>query len=73
VTVLVQNRRMVASRRTALLILRVWREDERPSGLTATITSKLDYDEPEGAVRAASSVEEIESVVRSWLQEFVSS
>jgi len=62
---------MEAHERSAVMVLRVWREGGTPD-LRARITMTADADEPGSRETAAASEEEILSLVRSWLEEFAS-
>lgn len=57
--------------RTGVLILRLWIEANHETGLRARITQTLDTMSTEHSVAVASSTEDICSVVRSWVDEFV--
>ncbi|MGZ4372639.1 MAG: hypothetical protein ACXVRQ_10635 [Gaiellaceae bacterium] len=63
---------MEADERSAVLVLRVWREGGT-ADLRARITMTANADAPGGTETAAASEEEIVSLVRAWLEEFASS
>jgi hypothetical protein len=56
--------------RTGVLVIRVWAEGDRPPSLRARITRTLDLTHPDEESTAASSSEEIVTVVSAWLSEF---
>jgi hypothetical protein len=60
------------SQRTGVLIVRLWIEGE-PTGLRARITRLVDISREEQVVSVASSVDEIMTTVRAWLESFTSS
>lgn len=51
------------------MVLRVWIEDDA-GGLRARLTSTRDIASEEEITRVASSVDEIVSIVREWVEEF---
>jgi hypothetical protein len=61
------------SERTGVLIVRVWIEGNAATGLRARITRLTDISRQEQMVSTASSIDEIEAVVRSWLKTFTGS
>jgi hypothetical protein len=59
-------------KRTGVLVVRVWLEDELPDALRARITSTVDLTRREVAVSMASTPEAIQDAVRAWLDAFAS-
>lgn len=57
--------------RTGLLVIRAWVESDPPGRLRGRITCTLDVISGEGVSTTASTAEEIETVVRDWLDRFV--
>ena len=55
-----------------MLIVRVWTESHELPGLRARITQSVDVLEPGETVSTASTIEDVLSTVRNWLEEFVS-
>ena len=53
-----------------MLVIRVWAEGDEAPRLRARITKTLDLTQRDETSTVASSVEEIEAVVRAWLFEF---
>ena len=62
-----------APERTAVLVIRVWVEEENDAQpLRARITSRLDVSAPRAqATMSAASEREIVAAVRAWLRAFV--
>ena len=56
--------------RTGVLVIRVWAERDDAPRMQARITTTFDLTQEDEVSTAASSVEEIEAVVRAWLFEF---
>lgn len=56
--------------RTGVLVVRVWVEGDPTTGLRARITRNVDVGKRDDEVTVASTVEDIEATVRSWLAEF---
>ncbi len=54
-----------------MLIVRVWTESHELPGLRARITQSVDVLEPGETVSTASSIEDVLSTVRNWLEEFI--
>jgi hypothetical protein len=54
-------------RRTGVLVVRAWLEDGRPADLRARITWTLDVDAHSRRVVTASGDDEVEELVRRWL------
>jgi len=57
-------------KRTGVLVIRVWTEEDEAPSLRARITRTFDLTEQDEVSSAASSAEEIEAVVHVWLREF---
>jgi hypothetical protein len=57
--------------RAGLLIVRVWIEGDRESGMRARITRTLDLSTRDEVVTTTTSVEEIVATVHAWLDSFV--
>jgi hypothetical protein len=58
---------MPADERVAVLVVRAWREDGGPTGLRARVTWVDDVEQGREQTAAASSVEDVLTVVRRWL------
>lgn len=54
-----------------MLVLRVWLEDEPEPKLRARVTRTVDLAGREEVSSTAGSAEEILSIVRAWIEEFV--
>lgn len=65
--------RTLLPEQTGVLVIRVWIERTSPLQLRARITRTSDVRSRDEISSAASTTEEIETVVRSWLEEFVAS
>lgn len=61
------------SERTGALIIRIWVDRDARAQLRARITRTLDVASGEEVSTAATTVEQIEAVVRDWLDSYVSS
>ena len=61
-----------ASERTGILIVRLWIEGTADGGLRARITQTHDTTGPEQAMASAATPEDIYSIVRTWVETFVS-
>ena len=59
-------------KRTGVLVVRLWLEDDQPDALRGRITSTVDLSRREVTVSTASAPEEVQGAVRSWLDEFLS-
>jgi hypothetical protein len=59
-----------ADARTGILLVRVWLEGDRTSGLRARIVRMLDVERGETLESVAGSVDEVCDVVRTWLESF---
>ena len=57
--------------RTGLMIVRLWLEGSAGEGLRARITQTLDSNGPEQAMATAATPEDIYTVVRTWVEAFV--
>jgi hypothetical protein len=57
--------------RTGILILHLWVESNTPEGFRARITETVDTTGVEKTMATASSPEDVYSVVRSWVEGFV--
>jgi len=62
-----------ASERTGALVIRVWVERNSWPSLKARITRTLDVVTEEEVTTGATSIEQIETIVRSWLESYVRS
>jgi hypothetical protein len=56
--------------RTAVLVVRAWREDETLTGLRARVTAVRDVVTGESVITTCATVEDICQAVRAWLDEF---
>jgi hypothetical protein len=56
--------------RTGVLVIRIWAESDQSPSLRARITRTLDLTQRDEVSTRASSAEEIEAVVHTWLGEF---
>ena len=56
-----------SARRAGVLVVRAWLEDGRPAELRARITWTLDVDAHARRVVTASGDDEVEDLVRRWL------
>jgi hypothetical protein len=56
--------------RTGVLVIRIWAESDQSPSLRARITRTLDLTRRDEVSTRASSAEEIEAVVHTWLREF---
>lgn len=65
------DRRAVENERSAVLVIRVWREGDARD-LRARITMTENADDPGGTERAVASESEIVAIVSAWLERFVS-
>jgi hypothetical protein len=64
---------MAQNERSAVLVVRVWRESGAPvDEVRARITMTADGDQPDATEVVAARAEEILDVVRGWLEEFSS-
>jgi hypothetical protein len=61
--------RLVAEQ-TGVLVVRVWIEGDQPQRLRGRITRTSDVTRRDEVSTLASSAQEIESVVQTWLDEF---
>ena len=61
---------LLVPERTGVLVIRVWAESDDGPSLRARITRTLDLTQRGELSTPASSAEEIEAVVHSWLHEF---
>lgn len=57
--------------RTGMLIVRLWIEGVSSTGLRARITRTLDTTGPEHSVAVAATPDDVYSIVRGWVEEFV--
>ena len=57
--------------RTGILIVRLWIETDPVTGLRARITQTLDTTETEQHVKTVSTTTDIYSIVRTWVESFV--
>ena len=62
-----------ASEKTGALVIRIWIERSPLPNLKARITRTTDVATEEEVTTAATSTEEIETIVRAWLDAFVQS
>jgi hypothetical protein len=58
--------------KVGVLVMRVWMENPRPSGLRVRLTHTLDVTGIEAAVSAAAGIDDATRFVHGWLEAFVS-
>jgi hypothetical protein len=56
--------------RTGVLVIRAWQEDNSETGLRIRITQILDISHPSETVTLATTSDEAEAAVHSWLEAF---
>jgi hypothetical protein len=64
---------MTQEERSAVLVIRLWKEPGASGTVRGRITMTANADEPGSTETAVASAEEILEVVRGWLDEFESS
>ena len=64
---------MAQKERSAVLVVRVWRESDAPAGeVRARITMTADADQSDATEVVVASAEEVVELVGGWLEEFSS-
>ena len=61
-----------AERRTGMLIVRAWLEQDNGNQLRTRITRSLDVARRGEIVSSAATVDDVCSTIRAWLEEFIS-
>jgi len=62
---------MSKDERSAVLVIRVWREGSEAEDLRARITHSADAETPASEQTVTASEDEIVAAVRAWLREFL--
>jgi hypothetical protein len=61
-----------AERRTGMLIVRAWLEQDSGKQLRTRITQSLDVSRRGEIVSSAATVDDVCNTIRAWLEEFIS-
>jgi hypothetical protein len=57
--------------KTAVMVVRAWLEGGQTDQLRARITQSLDIAAPDEVVSTASTIDQVCTMVRSWLEAFI--
>ena len=60
-----------SAEKTAVMVVRAWLEHDQTGQLRARVTQSLDIAAPDELVSTASTIDQVCTIVRSWLEAFI--